>query len=295
MLRCLKLAQSVERRENCGMVNGQRLGVAILWSVVLATSILEAQEHLSGEQIRQFLLSAHVVAWRPIGRGITQSWRLTLSDGRVTHDAAFQSVDDQNVGRRLGPGELDITDSYRYNIAAYELADLLGLGHMVPVTVARTWDQTPGALSWWVDDIMFDEQTQLEERRWPDDLEAWGAQIDRMSLFTELVNDTDRHRGNVLYAGDWKLFMVDFTRAFHVSHELQKPYRLLRVDRQLFDRIQRLTTAAVGDVTRPHLSQTEVASVIARRDALVEHFRDRVDMVGEDAVFYEAPSATSPR
>ena len=88
------------------MVTSQRLGVAVLWSGVLvwlATSVVGAGPHLSSEQIRQFLLSADVVASRPIGRGITQSWRLTLSDGRVTHDAAFQSVDDGAAVERLGP------------------------------------------------------------------------------------------------------------------------------------------------------------------------------------------------
>jgi hypothetical protein len=28
-------------------------------------------------------------------RGVTRSWRLTLSDGALTHDAAFQAVDER--------------------------------------------------------------------------------------------------------------------------------------------------------------------------------------------------------
>jgi hypothetical protein len=28
-----------------------------------------------------------------MGKGVTSPWRLTLSDGTLTHDAAFQAVD----------------------------------------------------------------------------------------------------------------------------------------------------------------------------------------------------------
>ena len=114
---------------------------------------------------------------------------------------------------------------------------------------------------------MFDEQTRLEQRRWPQDLESWGTQIARMSLFAELVHDTDRHGGNVLYTSDWKLFMIDFTRAFSVTGEMLWPYRLVRVDRQVFARLGVLTATEMGDATRPHLGEDEVEAVIQRRSA----------------------------
>ena len=259
------------------MLKRQQLAMVILVGVVLAsTTVFEAEQPVrSRDAIRQFLLSADVIASEPIGRGITHSWRLTLSDGTVTHDAAFQSVDARVV-----------VDSYRYNIAAYGLAELIGIGHMMPVTVARTWNETPGALSWWLDDVMFDEKARLQERRWPDDLESWGAQIDRMRLFAELVHDTDRHQGNMLYTSDWKLYMIDFTRAFRVTDGLRRPHRLLRADRQLFERLTVLTATEVPDATQPYLSADEVDAVMKRRDMLVGHFRNLIDEKGEDAVFY---------
>jgi hypothetical protein len=45
---------------------------------------------LTKEQIKQFLLTAKVVSSRHTARGITQPWRLTLTDGTITHDASFQ-------------------------------------------------------------------------------------------------------------------------------------------------------------------------------------------------------------
>ena len=255
-------------------------------TVLSSIGVFAGQEQvLSREGMRQFLLSADVVASEQIGLGITQPWRLTLTDGMMTHDAAFQSievmVDPTHQGR-----EPDLLDSYRHNIAAYQLAELIELSHMVPVTVARTWNGTPGALSWWVDDIMFDEQTRLAERRWPDDLEVWGTQIDQMSLFASLVHDTDRHGANVLYASDWKLFMIDFTRAFSLKDELLRPYKLLRVDRRVLDRLARLTTSEVRNTTRPHVTENQVEALMQRREKLVGHFRVLIDGKGEEAVFH---------
>ena len=44
----------------------------------------------------------------------------------MTHDAAFQSVDQHEDVKRLGlKRELNFVDSYRYNIAAYQLAELV--------------------------------------------------------------------------------------------------------------------------------------------------------------------------
>ena len=86
-----------------------------------------------------------IIAARPgMGKCLAEDAEITLSDGRVTHDAAFQRVDqratenDRREGRRRA-GERDFVDSWRYNVAAYEIAVLLGLGDMMPVSVERSY------------------------------------------------------------------------------------------------------------------------------------------------------------
>ena len=44
---------------------------------------------LTKDQIKTFLLKAKVVGSKQSGKGITAPWRLTLSDGTITHDASF--------------------------------------------------------------------------------------------------------------------------------------------------------------------------------------------------------------
>ena len=150
-------------------------------------------------EMREFLLSAEVIASRETGTGTTRPRRLTLSDGARTHDALFQTIDERALTQRLGrTRELNFVDAYRYNIAAYELANLIGLGHMTPVTVEQVWDRKRGSLSWWIDDVMFDEATRRKERRWPEDMAHWMEQQARMLAFTELVYDTDRNQTNQL-------------------------------------------------------------------------------------------------
>jgi hypothetical protein len=74
---------------------------------------------------------------------IRHTWRLTLSDGTVTHDASFQPIDEHRTETKFASGrsELNFVDSYKYNIAAYQLAELLGMDDMLPVYVKRKWRQ----------------------------------------------------------------------------------------------------------------------------------------------------------
>src|SRR6266481_5688170 len=93
---------------------------------------------LTKEQIKQFLLTAKVVHSQPAKKGVTNTLRLTLSDGAVTHDASFQGIDEHKNVKELARGtELNFVDSYKYNIAAYGLAELLGMDDMLPVYVER--------------------------------------------------------------------------------------------------------------------------------------------------------------
>ena len=217
--------------------------IGLLVAALLHTaSVGTSAQPLDRTRAEEFMLTAEIVAAEPIGRGVTQPWRLTLSDGTLTHDVAFQSVneraDRQQLGRRV---EMNFVDAYRYNIAAYRVAELLGLDDMMPVTVERAWNGSPGAMTWWIDDVMMNEETRLAERRWPADMVTFNQRYYRMLVFAELVYDTDRNQGNVLYTSDWKLWMIDFSRAFRIWGDLQAPQNVTQCDGDLFERLRGLT------------------------------------------------------
>ncbi len=124
--------------------------VLIVLALLMASAPTSAQPRaISKDQIREFLLAADVIAAEQTGTGTTRPWRLTLSDGTLTHDAHFQSVDRHEGPRRFGDRlERTFIDSYRYNIAAYGLAEGVGLGDMMPVRDGlwlRSLDRGPPA------------------------------------------------------------------------------------------------------------------------------------------------------
>lgn len=271
------------------MVKGHRsIGRIALLALLAGSSVAAQPTALSKDQIREFLLTAEVIGGEQTGKGTTQPWRLTLSNGTLTHDAHFQPVDRNEGPRRFGDRlERRFVDSFRYNIAAYRLAELVGLGDMMPVTVERTWDGRTGSLSWWLDEVMFDEQTRLETGTWPADMERWSAQMAHMLLFAELVQDTDRNQGNTLYTRDWTLYMIDFSRAFRTDRDLQRPNDLTRCDRALFARLRTLSKAELEQSTAPYLSSKEMDAVLDRRDAIVDHLSRLIEDIGENRVLYE--------
>ena len=96
--------------------------------------------------------------------------------------------------------------------------------------------------------------------------------------------DADRNKTNMLYTSGWKLYMVDFTRAFRMWDRLQHPGRLGTIDGWLFERLKALTDAAINQVLRPLLTDFEVSAVRKRRDRLVGHFEDLIEQKGEALV-----------
>ena len=192
---------------------------------------------LTKEQIKTFLLKAKVVGSKQSGKGITSPWKLTLSDGTITHDASFQAVDEHKAMATLASGrtEMNFVDSYKYNIAAYEVAELVGFDDMMPVYVERSWQGNPGSLSWWLP-VKMDEEERRKQKLEPPDPEAWNSQMYKVRVFDQLVYDADPNLTNVLVGQDFKLWRVDFSRGFRLYKELQNPDDLSHCDRQLFEK-----------------------------------------------------------
>ncbi len=266
---------------------GVALTCACAWHVRAQGPPAPAAGPSAPEAIREFLLHAKIVGSRDVGKGVTGISRLTLSDGSFTHDAAFQDIDERKLFTQFerGGGEVRFVDSYHYNIAGYELAVLLGLGHMVPVTVERSWRGRTGSLSWWVP-VRFDEETRLKQGIDPPDVAGWNAQMYRLRVFSALIYDTDRNLGNNLITDEWKIWMIDFTRAFRLHKELKAANDLHRCDRRLFERLQTLQEDEIRAAVGGHLTRAEAEAVVARRDLLVAHFRRLIAEKGERVVLY---------
>jgi len=242
---------------------------------------------LTKEQIKQFLLTAKVVKSQQSKKGITNPWHLTLSDGTVTHDASFQSIDEHktNVTMASGKVEMNFVDSYKYNIAAYGLAELLGIDDMLPVYVERKWQGNPGSLSWWLP-VKMDEEERHKQGLTAPDPDAWNTQMYKVRVLDQLVYDNDPNLTNVLIGEDWKIWRVDFSRAFRLYKDLRNPGDLVRCDRQLFEKLKALDANQLAEKTKHYLTKDEVKAVMARRDKIVTQFEKLIAEKGEKEVLY---------
>jgi hypothetical protein len=246
---------------------------------------------LTREAQAEFLRSARIVKATPTGKGVTQPFRLTLSDGTLTHDAAFQSIDVQKqISQSTGKGrrpEFNFMDSWRFNVAAPRVAEMLGIGHMVPVSVERAWNGKQGAITWWVDDVLMDEEERRKANAEAPDRETWNRQMITMRVFTQLTHDTDRNQGNLLITRDWQLVMIDFTRAFRAWHETPAPVTTLRrCDRAVLAAMRELTKPGVQSAAGKYLTAHEVEALLARRDIIVKHFDGLIAQLGEANVLF---------
>lgn len=182
---------------------------------------------LTKDQIKQFLLTAKVIKSVQSKKGITNPWRLTLTDGTLTHDGSFQSVEEHKQSVEFASGtELNFVDSYKYNIAAYQLAEMLGIDDMLPVYVERKWKGETGSLSWWLP-VKMDEVERHRQNLTPPDADAWNNQMYKIRVFDQLVSDTDTNLTNVLIGEDWKIWRVDFSRAFRLQGKVKSPEDLV--------------------------------------------------------------------
>jgi hypothetical protein len=275
-------------------VNQRSIVVALAVSFVMMrpclaqdTAASTAQPVLTPDEMETFLLHADIVATKSSKKGVTNARRVTLFDGKVRHDAQVQDVDIALPIFEVGPKytEVNFKDTYRYNIAGYRLAQLLGLGN-VPMSVERKVTGKQAAMTWWIDDVVMDEGARQKQHTVGPNPSRTASQIHIMRVFDELIQNRDRNAGNLLWTIDWKMWMIDHTRAFRLGRELLKPQQLERIDRTLLAKMRELSASGLSDVMGRSMTKEEIEALLARRDVIVKLFDDRISQRGEAAVVY---------
>jgi hypothetical protein len=274
----------------CGLL----LGFGGVTRAVVSARQAQAQpfSEWTDAQKEQFLKAARIVKMSYIGVGITGAKRATLDDGRTRHDAEVQTVNEFKPGVTDIPGQrpqMNFHDSYKFNIAGYRLDRLIHL-NMVPVSVYRVVNQDEAAVTWWVDDVQMMEQERYAKHIAPPDVSSWNDQMYTGRVFTELIHNTDPNLGNFLITSDWRLHMIDFTRAFRPQRTLREPKNLgPRLDRRVYAGLRELTLERLTGVMKDLLEKDEIEGLLARRDLILKHFDELIAQRGEAAVLYDEP------
>lgn len=249
---------------------------------------------LSEQEMDTFLRTAPITAHKVLSVGTTASIRATLSDGKLTHDAHVQTVDMYRPVFRGRDGTLEknFRDSYKFNIAAYRLGRMLGIAHMIPMSVERDFEGKIGSYTWWVDNVWMSEAERRDAQIKPPATQFWVDQLNVVRVYDQLIHNTDRNQGNLIITPEWKLWMIDHTRAFRTSKTLLKKEALGRCDFKLLEALKKLNTVDLKRELGSYLRPEEIAGLLARRDVIVQHYQREISQKGEEAVLTGLPRST---
>jgi len=243
---------------------------------------------LNGEEAEAFLRTARVVAKKPIGVGITNSHRVTLNDGVRTLRAAWKTIDTSKLGitQMEGGGfQVDFRDTYKFEIAAYELDKLVGLD-LVPPTVERQIKDERGSLQLWVEGVMTEADRTKQKIKIPDP-DRWNAQLYKLRLLHQLTYDTDHNNiRNVLVDPAFRVYAIDFSRAFRKYHTLLVEKDLTRFSRSALEGLRRLDQPVLVTKLGRWLTGPEIVALLKRRDRILALAQRLVAEKGEKTVLY---------
>lgn len=239
---------------------------------------------LTDREKEEFLKTAIIQKIETLTTGTTGAEKAVLSDGRITHDVHVQTIDVYKPIFRGKSGiEKNFRDSYKFNIAGYRLARLLGMEN-VPVSVERPVDGKPGSFTWWVDDVILTEFDRKQKRQEPPDPNRWTSQMEDIRVFDQLIHNNDRNQGNLLITKDWTIWAIDHTRAFREDPILRDPQALGRISERLHNALRKLERPVLSAGLEPWISSKAVDALLARRDLIVKYFDQAIAQKGRDAV-----------
>lgn len=163
--------------------------------------LLEQAKHRSAERqsTAEKLRVSPISSQKRLGGGANESLVVTTADGGK---GVFKPVDGEERGLRKG---VKAGTYYRREVAASSVADILGFGDLVPVTVEREIDGRMGS----VQNFIPGTEAYLAD-------DPYDGEIDlaRAAAFDFLIAHSDRHKKNWMVSGEGKLVLIDNGLAF---------------------------------------------------------------------------------
>jgi hypothetical protein len=215
------------------------------------------------------LRTAAVVRLEDLDVGVTRPRRAHVSPSDPFESFAWKVLP---PGMRGGYFE-----SYKSEIAAYELDKLLEM-NMVPPAVERSVNGELGVAIMWLDGT-----TSVKERggKMPTGA-AFGKPIRMMQLFDDLIGNADRNAGNILIDGAGNLILIDHSRAFVTKLDL--PWTFERVDASLWAKMRALTAEQLSGALGAWADEDAVRAMLGRRDRMQAAIDTLVKAKGTAAV-----------
>ena len=223
-------------------------------------------------EFEKYIQTAKIVKTSGIGVGVTHPHHVFFADGGLAGSAVFKP---------LPPGRMNgYWESYKAEIAAYELDKMMSLG-MVPPTVERKVDGETGSIQLWVDHCVL---LKTKDTTTAPDILAWNKQVYRQRIWDNLIANIDRNQGNLLLDEAWDLILIDHSRAFTAATTM--PFPMQKIDREFYAKLKALN----GDDLKAHLGRLLFDGpkpLLSRRDKIIEHFDGLIAKYGDKGVFID--------
>ena len=208
-------------------------------------------------EFERALAAGVVTRMEDVPIGVTKPRRARVEPPAPVASFAWKAI---APGRRKGYFE-----SYKSEIAAYELDKMIGL-NMVPPAVEREINGEKGAAVYWISGTTgWDVKNPPKG---PDPL--WSRQLTRMKMFDLLIANIDRNQGNLMYDADWHLFLIDHSRAFTDKKDLKGIQSMAYVDKGLWTRMQALTFETLKAGLGKWVGDGELRALLTRRAAMAK-------------------------
>ena len=220
----------------------------------------------------EFIKTAEFERIEDIGMGVTNPKRAYIKAGGLLESVAWKP---------LRPGLYKgFWESYKAEIAAYELDKYLGM-NMVPPTVEKKWKGETGAAVMWVKPVRMWKEAKDDRPMAAD----WDRQVIRMKMFDNLIANIDRNMGNLLIDPSWNLMLIDHTRAFTGQKKL--PFPMNRIDKPIWEKMVALDEAKLTELIGQWIGKGEIRAILKRRDLMKEEIDKMLASRAPAAVFVE--------
>jgi len=246
-----------------------------------------AGQTYQGTAIEEMLLKGKVSGMKELPEGVTLPKKATLEYNGEKHYGVWKTIDEGPVpSKELDRGvEVQFQDSWRTEIAAYELDKLLDFG-MVPATVERVIDGKHGSMQFFVDSVMT-EGDRVKKKVNPPNPVYWNQQVARIRLWDNLIYNTDRNLGNLLVTSDWKIRVIDHSRTFRPFEQLQDPKQLTIFSRTMLAKIEALNEPTLKEHLGKYLTPTQIEGLMKRRAAILALSKKLIEEKGAGAVLFQ--------
>jgi hypothetical protein len=236
-----------------------------------------AEEKDRVASLEKALRECQVVSIKKDEPGRTSPWAITFAEGCAVRRALFRYVD--------RPRPQPMADSYKYDIAAYELTKLLEV-EMIPPVVEREIEGREGTLQVRLENCIR-EKDRRRKKLEPPNPKTFSNALEEVKVLENLTYDECQDADDLyIHRDDWRVCRVDFSEAFAPNPELLPGCDITVCSRKFYEGLLKLNEESIKSALSRYLSDEEIGALLTRKDLIIARIKALIGEKGEDAVLF---------